>query len=74
METLPNVFLVCVLTTLAAALSHHFVCYRLSDVPRFVCAHFKTSGRLKEKLYCFLESIEATSKAGESEMLISMGF
>jgi hypothetical protein len=71
---LPKVFLVCVLTTLSAALQHRFACYRSSGVRRFVCAFFKTSGRLNEKLYWLLESIGAMGKACKSDILISTGF
>jgi hypothetical protein len=42
-------------------------------VRRLVCAIFKTSGWFEEKLYWLLVSIDAMSKAGESDMLISTG-
>jgi hypothetical protein len=70
---LPKVFLVCILTTLSAALSHRFACHRSSGLRLFICALIKTSCRLEEKLYWLLESIDATSKAGESDILILMG-
>jgi len=69
----PKVFLVCVSTALSPAFSHRFAGYRSSGVRRFVCATFKTSGRLVEKLYWLLKSIAAMSKPDESDMLISIG-
>jgi len=61
------------LTTLSAALYHRFVYHRSSGLRRFFCALFKTSGQIEEKLYWLLGSLDAMSKAGESDILISTG-
>jgi hypothetical protein len=61
------------LTTVSAALYHRFACHRSSGLRRFFCVLFKTNGQIEEKLYWLLESIDARSKAGESDILISTG-